>query len=68
MLPSFHEDEALGYAAHEAVLCGLPAIVTDWCGLGQLGNINKNRKISTYASLGGVRYSLYELRKKISAY
>ena len=67
VLPSFHEDEALGYAAHEAVLCGLPAIVTDWCGLGQLGNINKNRKISTYASLGGVRYSLYELRKKISS-
>ena len=63
--PSFHEDEACGMTAHAAVLCGMPAIVTDWSGLGQLGRNNRGGLIATYASLGGVRFSLKALRNKI---
>lgn len=59
---SFHEDEASGNAAHEAVLSGLPAVVTDWCGLGQLGRHTRGGAVRTFATLGGVRYSLAELR------
>ena len=64
--PSFHEDEASGNAPHEAVISGLPSIVTDWCGLGQLGNFTRGGCVPTYATLGGVRYSLAELRESIS--
>jgi hypothetical protein len=64
--PSFHEDEASGNAAHEAVLSGLPAVVTDWCGLGQLGRNQRGGALPTYASLGGVRYSLHALREQIA--
>lgn len=67
LYPSFHEDEASGNAAHEAVLCGLPAIVTDWCGLGQLGRNNRGGALPTYATLGGVRYSLFSLRQQIGS-
>jgi glycosyltransferase involved in cell wall biosynthesis len=63
--PSFHEDEASGNAAHEAVLAGLPAIVTDWCGLGQLGRNTRAGALPTYATLAGVRYSIRDLRDRI---
>jgi hypothetical protein len=65
--PSFHEDEASGNAAHEAVLSGLPAVVTDWCGLGQLGRNQRGGAIPTYATLGGVRYSLLDLHKQLAS-
>jgi glycosyltransferase involved in cell wall biosynthesis len=65
--PSFHEDEASGNAAHDAVLSGLPAVVTDWCGLGQLGRNNRGGAIPTYATLGGVRYSLRSLRNRLES-
>jgi hypothetical protein len=65
LYPSFHEDEASGNAAHEAVLCGTPAIVTDWCGLGQLGRNTSPGAVATYACLGGVRFSLKALRDRI---
>jgi glycosyltransferase involved in cell wall biosynthesis len=65
--PSFHEDEASGNAAHEAVLCGVPSIVSDWCGLGQLGLNTRGGAIRTYPSLGGVRYSLRALRDRIGS-
>ena len=64
--PSFHEDEALGNAAHEAVLSGLPAVVTDWSGLGQLGKHTRGGCVRAYPTLAGVRYSLSELRQCIS--
>lgn len=64
---SFHEDEASGNAAHEAVLAGLPAVVTDWCGLGQLGRNTRGGAIATYATFGGVRFSLAALRSAIGA-
>jgi len=64
---SFHEDEASGNAAHEAVLAGLPAVVTDWCGLGQLGRNTRGGTIPTFATLGGVRFSLAGLRSAIDA-
>ncbi len=63
--PSFHEDEASGNAAHEAVLSGVPAIVTDWCGLGQLGRNTRGGAVATYSTLGGVRFSLAGLRASI---
>lgn len=66
LYPSFHEDEASGNAAHEAVLSGIPAIVTDWCGLGQLGRNTRGGAVPTYTSLGGVRYSLHALREQIA--
>jgi glycosyltransferase involved in cell wall biosynthesis len=64
--PSFHEDEASGNAPHEAVISGLPSIVTDWCGLGQLGRSTRGGYVRTFATLGGVRYSLAELRESVS--
>lgn len=63
--PSFHEDEASGNAAHEAVLSGMPAIVTDWCGLGQLGRNTRGGCVATYPTLGGIRYSIKDLCCKI---
>lgn len=63
--PSFHEDEASGNSAHEAVLSGLPAVVTDWSGLGQLGRNTRGGAVPTFASLGGVRFSLADLRVAI---
>jgi len=65
LYPSFHEDEASGNAAHEAVLAGIPAIVTDWCGLGQLGRMTRGGALPTYPTLGGVRFSLQSLRRQI---
>lgn len=65
LYPSFHEDEASGNTAHEAVLSGIPAIVTDWCGLGQLGRNTRGGAVWTYPTLGGVRYSLLALRSQI---
>ncbi|WP_271424762.1 glycosyltransferase [Aequorivita sinensis] len=62
--PSFHEDENFGYAPREAMLCGIPSIVTDFCGLGQLKG-SKAGIVKTYPTLGGVRYSLNELRQEI---
>jgi glycosyltransferase involved in cell wall biosynthesis len=64
---SFHEDEAMCNTAHEAVLSGLPAIVSDWCGLGELGRNTRGGAITTYPSYGGVRFSLVELRNQINA-
>ena len=58
--PSFHEDENFGQAPREAMLCGIPSVVTDFCGLGQLRD-SKGGIINTYPTLGGVRYSLFEL-------
>jgi len=62
--PSFHEDENFGLAPREAVLSGLPAVVSDFCGLGTLGNTSVFA-IKTYPSLAGVRFSLRELADSI---
>lgn len=62
--PSFHEDENFGLAPREAMLCGIPSVVTDFCGLGQLRD-SKGGIIKTYPTLGGVRYSLFELSNEI---
>ena len=63
--PTFHEDEALGTTPREAILCGVPVVVTDFCGLGQLSN-TKSGMVKTYPTLGGVRYSLNQLAEEIS--
>lgn len=64
--PSFHEDENFGYAPREAMLCGVPSVVTDFCGLGQLSG-SKGAVLKTYPTLGGIRYSLKELRDHLYA-
>lgn len=63
--PSFHEDENFGMAPREAMLSGIPAVVTDFCGLGALSS-SKSKVVKTYPTLGGVRYSLFELRQQIN--
>lgn len=62
--PSFHEDENFGMAPREAMLCGVPFIVTDFCGLGQLYDA-RGGIIKTYPTLGGIRFSLKSLRHQI---
>lgn len=64
--PSFHEDENFGYAPREAMLSGIPSVVSDFCGLGQLSG-SKGAVLNTYPTLGGVRYSLKELRDQLYA-
>jgi glycosyltransferase involved in cell wall biosynthesis len=63
--PSFHEDENFGMAPREAILCGVPSVVTDFCGLSQLGRITKGGLVETYPTLGGVRFSLLALHESI---
>lgn len=65
MYPSFHEDEASVNAPHEAHISGLPSIVTAWCGLGQLGRFTRGGYVRTFATLGGLLYSLAELRETV---
>ena len=62
--PSFHEDEAIGTTPRLAMLCGVPVVATDFCGFGQLSETN-TCLLNTYATLGGVRFSLYQLYKEI---
>jgi glycosyltransferase involved in cell wall biosynthesis len=57
--PSFHEDENFGLAPREAILSGVPVVVSDFCGLGNLSNTS-GFAIKTYPSLAGVRFSLRE--------
>ena len=59
--PSIHEDENFGMVPREAVLCGVPVVVTDFCGLGQLGR-GVGGLLPTYPTLAGPRYSLKTLR------
>lgn len=66
LYPSFHEDENFGMAPREAILCGVPAVVTDFCGLGFLSQ-TRGGIIRTYPTLGGVRYSLKSLRQEIES-
>lgn len=63
--PSFHEDEAIGTTPRLAMLCGVPVVATDFCGFGQLSETN-TCLLNTYATLGGVRFSLYQLNKEIN--
>ncbi len=64
LYPSFHEDENFALAPREAILCGIPFVVTDFCGLGQLSKA-QGGIVSTYPTLGGVRYSLKDLREEV---
>jgi len=63
--PSIHEDENFGMAPREAVLCGVPVVVSDFCGLGQLGR-GVGGLLATYPTLAGPRYSLKSLRDLIA--
>ncbi len=54
----------MGATPREAILCGVPTVVTDFCGLGQLANTNGGM-VNTYATLGGVRYSLKQLSDEV---
>lgn len=63
---SFHEDENYGLAPREAAACGAIPIVTDWCGLGEFGKNACGGLVRTWATLGGVRYSLKEVSKEVA--
>jgi glycosyltransferase involved in cell wall biosynthesis len=63
--PSIHEDENFGMAPREAVLCGVPVVVSDFCGLGQLGR-GVGGLLGTYPTLAGPRYSIKALRDLIA--
>lgn len=60
--PSIHEDENFGMAPREAALCGAPVVVSDFCGLGELGRGPDFGLLETYPTLAGPRYSLRRLR------
>jgi glycosyltransferase involved in cell wall biosynthesis len=64
--PSFHEDENYGMAPREAILCGMVAVVSDFCGLAEIGLFDCHRSVTTYPTLAGLRFSLKELRDKIA--
>jgi glycosyltransferase involved in cell wall biosynthesis len=64
--PSFHEDENYGLAPREAAACGAIPIVTDWCGLGEFGKNACGGLVRTWATLGGVRFSLKEMSKEVA--
>jgi hypothetical protein len=61
---SVHEDENFGMVPREAALCGVPVVVSDFCGLGQLGR-GVGGLLPTYPTLAGPRYSLQQLRALI---
>jgi glycosyltransferase involved in cell wall biosynthesis len=65
IFPSFHEDEAIGTTPRLAMLCGVPVVATDFSGFGQLKETN-TRLIKTYATLGGVRFSLKQILKELT--
>ncbi len=64
VFPSFHEDEAIGTTPRLAMLCGVPVVATDFSGFAQLSETN-TRLLKTYATLGGVRFSLNQLVNEI---
>jgi len=61
---SFHEDENFGITPREAMLCGVPVVATDFCGLGALKDA-KCEILKTYPTLAGIRFSVKELAEKI---
>jgi glycosyltransferase involved in cell wall biosynthesis len=63
--PSFHEDENFGMAPREAILCGLKAVASDFCGLGEVGRFQGRGNLKTFPTLAGIRFSLWELRNEI---
>ncbi len=64
--PSVHEDENFGLAPREAILCGVPALVTDFCGLHPLAALMPWAGVPTYPAFTGPRFSLYRLRELIA--
>jgi hypothetical protein len=63
--PSGHEDENFGFSPREAALCGVPSVVTDYCGLHHVGVLMPWGGIGTYPSFAGVRYSLRQFRRHL---
>ena len=63
---SIHEDENFGMAPREAVLCGIPVVATDFCGLHPLALQMPWGGIATYPTFSGPRYSLYQFRNLIT--
>jgi hypothetical protein len=63
--PSFHEDENYGLVPREAACCGAIPVVTDFCGLGELGRSASCGIVCTWSTLGGVRYSLRDFSMEL---
>lgn len=64
---SVHEDENFGMVPREAALCGVPVVVTDFCGLNPIGQQMPWGCVNTYSAFNGPRYSIFELRKALDA-
>ncbi len=64
--PSVHEDENFGMAPREAVLCGVPVVVADFCGLHPVISLMPWGGVATYPTLSGARYSVWQLRLTIA--
>ena len=63
--PSVHADENFGLAPREAALCGLPVVVTDFCGLHPLTEHMPWGGIDTDPTLQGPRYGLRQFRELV---
>jgi glycosyltransferase involved in cell wall biosynthesis len=63
--PSFHEDENYGLSPREAACCGAIPVLTDLCGLGEFAVKSVSGVVRTWATLGGIRYSLSELALEV---
>lgn len=59
--PSWHEDENYGITPRQAALCGVPPVVTDFAGLGDLARHLPWGGVPTYPTAAGVRFSLRDL-------
>ncbi len=64
--PSVHEDENFGMAPREALLCGVPVVVADFCGLHPLASRMPWGGIATYPTCHGSRYSLKQFHDLIT--
>jgi glycosyltransferase involved in cell wall biosynthesis len=63
--PSFHEDENYGLSPREAACCGAIPVLTDLCGLGEFAGKSVSGVARTWATLGGIRYSLDALALEV---
>ncbi len=60
--PSIHPIEDFGVTPRQALLCGVPVLTTDFCGLQPVAKEMPWGGIHSYPTLFGLRFSLKEMR------
>lgn len=65
--PSVQPDENFGITPREAASCGLPCVTTNFCGLRPLAESMPWNGVDSYPTPAGLRFSLRELRGKLSS-